>query len=376
MKKLILIFVLILLPLVSFAAIDIQKRNDGITLTTAKNTYTAGNLVNVFQEKSGDVYAAGNIVSVTGSVGQDLVAVAGNINITSEIGGDVRVAAGNINIGGPIDGELLAAGGQIAITPSSVIRGDFIGTGGRVNIDGTINGNARITADEIYISGVLNKDADIKAGRLVIEKTAVINGNVNYQGKEEMVVNEGAKINGKISFSKIETGLKKSTPRGFVAALGIFWFIKFLMLIVAALVLFFLMRRSIPKISSEAVDNFWKKMLHGFIILVVIPAAVIFSFITVIGSLVGLFGIALYGLLIIIATVFAGIIAAELLNRLIFRGQKARPLNWPMVILGVIAMEILAFIPFIGWIANFLIFLVAFGTISNLLYRQTKVIAE
>ncbi len=374
MKKITLIFVLILLPLVSFAAIDIQKRNDGVTLTTVKNTYLAGGVVNVFQEKSGDVYAAGSMVSVTGKVGQDLVAAGGNINITSEIGGDVRVAAGNINIGGPVDGELLAAGGQIEIVPSSVIRGDFLVAGGKVNIDGLMNGNGRIIAKEVYISGTLNKDVNIKANRLVIEKTAVINGNVNYQGKEEAVVREGAKINGKISFTKIEGKVAKSV--GLAAILNVFLFIKFLMLLVAALVLFFLMRRSIPKISAEVVDNFWKKMLHGFVLLIVIPAAIIFLFLTIIGSLLGVFGIALYGLLVILGMVFAVIIIAELLNRLIFRGQRARPLNWPMVILGVIVMELLVFVPVIGWIANFLIFLVSFGAISNLLYRQTKVIAE
>jgi len=273
-----------------------------------------------------------------------------------------------------VDGELLAAGGQIEIAPSAIIKGDFLAAGGKVNIDGLMNGNGKIGAGEVHIAGTLNSDVNIKANRLVIENTAVVNGNISYQGKEEAVISEGAQINGKISFTKIEGKMVK--PVGFGAILGIFWFTKFLMLLVTTLVLFFLMKRSISRISGQVVDNFWKDLLRGFVLLIVIPAAIILLFFTIIGSLVGLFGIAFYGLLLIIGAVFAGIVAAELLNRLIFRGKRARSLNWPMVILGVFIMQLLIFVPVIGWIAKFIIFLVSLGAVSNLLYRQIRTLAE
>ncbi len=379
MKKTLLISVLILLPLASFAAIDIQKQKDGASLTTANNFYVAGNMVNVFQKNSGDVYAAGNIVSITGDVEQDLMVAGSNVNITSEIGGDVRAAGANLNVNGPIGGDLLVFGGQIELAPLSVVGGDLVAGGGKLNIAGTVKGNAKIGGDEVYVSGVLNKDAEITAKRLVIEKTAVIKGNINYKGEEEAVVAEGAAINGEISFTKVDKAPKKAEAgwfAGFAALLGIFRFIKFLMLLVAALVLFFLLKRSIPKISAEAVDTFWKKVLRGFITLVIIPVAVIILFVTVIGALVGVFGLALFGLLILVASAFAGIVAAEMLNRLLFRGKNKKPLNWLMVILGVIAMELLAFVPIVGWIANFLLFLAAFGMISDSIFRQLKTAAK
>ena len=377
MKKLTLISVLTLLPLVSFAAIDIQKNNNGVTLTTSRNVYLAGNIINVFQEEPGDVYAVGSMVSITGKINQDLFVIGGNITITSQIVGDLRVAAGNINLTGPVDGDLIAAGGQIEIAPSSVIKGDFLAAGGKMNIGGSMNGNGKIFGKEVYISGTLNKDIDIKANSLVIEKTAVINGNINYKGEKEATINEGAKIIGKISFTKIEA--KPAKAGGLAAVLGIFgilWLIKFFALLVAALVLFFLTKQNISKIAAEAVDNFWKKLLGGFVLVIVIPAAVIVLFLTVIGLALGVLGLALYALLLILGMVFAGIITAELLNQLFFRGERAKPLKWPMVILGVIVMQLLTFIPVVGWIATFIIFLVGFGTVSNLLYRQVKTVAE
>jgi len=375
MKKIALISILMLLPVVSLAAIDIQKTSGSATLTTSHNVYTAGNAVNVSQKESGDVFAAGNLVSVTADINQDLFAVASNLTIISKISGDARVAGGNVNISGEVDGELMLAGGQVEIAPSSVVNGDFLAAGGRLDIAGTINGNAKIAADEISISGVFNKDADIKAKSLTIEKTAVINGNINYTGEKEAVINEGAKINGEISFTKIEAK-KPKTAAGLGKVFSVFWLIKFLAMAIAALILFFLFRKNISRIAAETVDNSWKKLLRGFIILVVVPVAIILSFVTVIGFPLGLFGIMLYGLLLVIASAFSGIVVAEFINRLFFRGERAKPLSWPMIILGAAIMGLLPLIPFIGWIIKFIIFLVAFGAISNLLYKQNKVIAE
>lgn len=374
MKKLIFIFIPLLLPLVSSAAIGIQKQNNGVILTTSRNVYLVGNMVNVSQEKQGDVYALAGSISITGNVNQDLFAAGGNLNVTSRIAGDLRAAGGTINVSGQVNGDFLVAGGQIEIAPSSVVDGDFLVAGGRVNIDGLMNGSGKIAAGEVYISGTLNSDVTVKANRLVIENTAIVNGNISYQGKEEATISEGAQINGKISFTKIEA--KTVKPVGFGAILSVVWFIKFLILLVAALILFFLMRRNISRISGQVVDNFWKDLLRGFVLLVVIPVVIVLLFFTIIGSLLGIFGIALYGLLFIIAMVFTGIVVAEFLNRLIFRGKRARPLNWPMVILGVLIMQLLIFIPVVGWVAKFIIFLVSLGAVSNLLYRQVKTLAE
>ncbi len=375
MKKLILIFVLALLPIVSFAAINVQKTTGSAALTTSKNIYTAGNIINISQERAGSVFAAGNLVSITANIGKDLFAGASNVNISSKISGDVKAVGGTINISGDINGEAMLAGGQILIAQSSVIDGDFLSAGGGIDIAGTINGNAKIGGGEITISGTLNKDADIRAKNLTIESTAIINGNINYHGEKEAVIKDGAKVRSKISFTKVEIKNIK-TAGGFGAIFGIFWLIRLLAMIVATFILFFVFKKNIPKIAAETIDSFWKKLLKGFVVLVVVPIAIILSFITIIGIPLGLFGIAFYGLFTVVAVAFSGIVAAELLNRLFFRKEKARPLNWLMVILGVIVMQLIVFIPFVGWVAHFLIFLVSFGAVSGLLYRQVKTIAE
>jgi len=375
MKKIILISVLVILPIVSFAAIDIQKNKNGATLITSNNTYMAGGTVNILQGNPGDVYAAGGTILATGKVNADLVAAGGNISIVSQIAGDLRLAGGSININGPVSGELVALGGQVGINSASTINGDFIIAAGMININGSMNGNGKIFGNEVSISGVLNKNINVKAKKLVIENTAVVNGNINYEGNEETVIKEGAKVNGKITFTKIAVPqIAKRT--GLTAIFTVFWFIKLLAALVAALVMFFLMRRNIQGIAKEALNGFWKELLRGFAISVLIPIAFILMFITLIGSALGVFGIALYFLLLILSVAFSGILVAELLNRLIFRNKSEKSLNWPMVILGVLVMQLLAFIPFVGWIARIAIFLVALGAISNLIFHKAKTLAE
>ncbi len=362
-----------LLPAVSFAAINVNKDSNGGSIMTSNNAYMAGATINI-GESSGDVYAAGGTVASVGKIGQDLVAVGGNIAIDSAIGGDLRLAGGNINISGPVNGELFVAGGQVNVARASAVKGDFIVAGGAVNIGGSMNGNGKIYGNAIDISGVLNKDVDIKAKNLVIASTAVVNGNINYSGVTEAVIKEGAKVNGKISFTKIED--KTANTAGLAVAFGAFWFIKLLGMLAAALILFFLMKRNILNVAKEGLNNFWKELLRGFAVMILVPAAVIILFITIIGFAVGVFGAALYFLLLILAGAFSGILFAEIINRLIFQGKKEKALNWLMVVLGVIVLQLIGFIPFVGWIAEIIIFLAALGVVSNLIFRKAKTFTE
>jgi hypothetical protein len=147
-------------------------------------------------------------------------------------------------------------------------------------------------------------------------------------------------------------------------------------MLAAALVLFFLAKSTVIAAAGKTLDNFWKELLRGLVLLVVIPVMAILLFVTVIGSFIGIFVVALYAILIILGSVFSGIVLADLLNRLLFGGSKAKKLNWPMVILGVVVFGLLAFVPFVGWIICLVFFLAGLGAVSNLLYRQIKTLKK
>jgi cytoskeletal protein CcmA (bactofilin family) len=304
------------------------------------------------------------------------MAAGGNLSFASQIGGDLRAAGGTIAIIGSIDGELMVAGGQVDIIPSSTVEGDFLIAGGMINIGGTMNGNGRIMGEEVRISGTVDKDVYVKANRLVIEETAVINGNIEYKGVEEATVKEGAEMNGKIAFTKIETKKDKPVNWQWKSVLGAIGFVKFLIMLAAALVLFFLAKSTVVSAAGKTLDGFWKELLRGLVLLIVVPVMAIILFATIIGSLVGIFIVALYALLIILGSVFSGIILAELLNRIFFGGPKGKKLDWPMVILGMAVLALLAFIPFVGWIICLAFFLAGLGAVSNLLYRQMKTLRK
>ena len=376
MKKIILIFVLALLPMVSSAAIDIEKRADGAVLRTENNVYEAGSAVSVFREVPGDIFAAGGNVYVNADVDGDVFAAGGNLSFASEINGDLRAGGGTISVIGPVNGELMIAGGQIDIIPSSAIDGDFLIAGGVINIGGEMNGNGRIIGEEVYISGTLDKNVNIRANRLVIEQTAVINGDIEYKGKEEAVIKEGAEMNGEIAFSKLAAKSAKSANwnwKGFLGAIG---FVKLLMMITLALIIFFLAKTAVVSTAEKTLDNFWKELLRGLVLLIVIPVIAIILFATIIGSFAGMTVVAIYAILLILGSIFAGITLASLLNRILLTGPKSKKLNWPMIILGMAAMALLALIPFIGWIICFAFFLAGLGGVSNLLYRQMKALKK
>ncbi|MBN2197832.1 polymer-forming cytoskeletal protein [Candidatus Wolfebacteria bacterium] len=376
MKKLLLISILFIFPLISFAAIKTEKYQEGAFFETKNNFYIAGNMINISEDKLKDVFAVGNMISVTGNIGEDLSIAGSNVNITSKIEGDLRVGGANININAPVKGDLMVFGGQIELSPSTVISGDLVAMGGLLNFSGLVNENFKICGDEVRILGTLNKDGEIRAKRLIIGAKAVINGKINYYGNEEAVISEGAKINNEIIFTKTEKPIKKEGfPFIFAGIFGIVKIFKFLTVLAASLLLFFLMKKSVIKIAEKTANSFWKNLLRGFITAVIIPVAIIILFITIIGLLIGLFGAIFYAILILLAKIFAVILVAQLLN-LFFQRKNKKPLNWIMVVLGAVILELIVLIPIIGWIASLIIFLAAFGAISETIYLQFKAITE
>ena len=98
------------------------------------------------------------------------------------------------------------------------------------------------------------------------------------------------------------------------------------------------------------------------------PIAILFLFITMLGSHIGLiFGVA-YVLVLILSTALAGIILGSLLLK-IYKKDTEYANNWFSVIIGVIIISFARLIPIIGWLPGFIFTLIGFGAVIKLAYK-------
>lgn len=376
MKKIFLVLALLFLimPLVASAAV--LKAGQSYTLskdqTIAKNLYTAGNNVNLLGAAKEDVFVAGGTVIISGTVGKDLVAAGGTLIIDGNVGEDARIAGGNLTIGGKIGGELLVAGGQLNLSPDLEIKGDATLAGGNLLIDGNIGGDLSAYGGEVRIDGKIKGNVQVKTNRkLIIGSQAEISGNLDYSAPEKLTIEDGAKIKGKVTFNELQTLKAQKAKKGLFGIWGLSWLLGLVIFLTAALVINFLLRKKLEEVVGYTLANFGKETLRGFVILVVLPIAVIISFVTVIGALLGGAGLLIYILMGLLASIFAPIV----LGSLIFRKLLKKPefgADWRSVVVGVAVMRIAQVIPYVGWILWFIFFLAAFGALFNYLYRHFR----
>jgi cytoskeletal protein CcmA (bactofilin family) len=319
------------------------------------NLYAASGNIGITGPINGDLFVAGGNIMLSGTVSEDVAAGGGTLNITGKITGDARFVGGNINISNSIGGDLIIAGGQINIVSSVSVEKDAGIAGGTVYIDGTINGNLRVAAREIKFG-----------------PNALIRGNFDYYSEVPVTLESGAIVEGTTNFHQINLSADKSINKKFIFGLmSVADLAKLMMIFAAALVLFYAFKNQTKAIVERSVSGFWKEALRGFIVLVVAPIAIILSFVTVIGAPLGFIAAFFYAAFLVISSIVSALLFAKLLLKYLFKKDNYE-LNWWVIAISVLALKLVVFIPFIGGILAFFIFISALGSISDFVWKKIR----
>lgn len=333
------------------------------------NSYVCGGKVNLENEVTGDLFTAGGELNIAGLVNNDLFAAGGQVRIDSKVNGDMRIAGGSINLNNVVNGEVLGAGGEISFSSNSIIEKDVNLVAGDISFDGIIKGKIDARAETIEINGKVDGDINIKAEELKIGKDANIAGILVYESPKQAIITEGAIIKNPVQFKKIEKPFKKTkNPATHILS----WFIWTASYLALALVFFFMFQKKTKEIIGyieNSFKNFWKELLTGFVILIVLPIVMIAVAITVIGIPFSLIALLSYILVLILAHALAGIMFGAWLWK-IFTKSKEYQLNWKIIVLGIVTLNLISLVPYIGCIIGWILYIFACGILWHFGYRR------
>jgi hypothetical protein len=360
-RNFISILILVLLSPVSVLA-------DGVSFKTEKgNIYSAGGDVTISERVPGDVTAAGGNVVIAGDTGGDVLAVGGTVHLTGRVGDDARIAGGDLTVDTDIGGEATLAGGEIKLLPGTTIKDDLFAAGGNLTIGGDVGGTAKLYGGSVTLNGTIGKNVEIRTGRLIIGKNAVIKGNLFYASPEKARIAQGAVIKGQTIYEHKAYEFPKKKLLGF---LWLWWVIKLVATETAALLLYFLLKKKVERFTALAVSGLGREFLTGFIVLILAGAAIGVLFISVAGYILGLVGTFFYVASILLSSVLGAIVFSGLAGRYVFK--KEEYVTWPVILLGVLTYQIIGTVPFLGWLMKFVFLLSAFGALSHLVYMDVK----
>lgn len=306
--------------------------------------------VRVENATMGDLFAAGGEVELDRVSAGDVIAAGGALRFRDIAVDDLIAAGGEVDIAGQVRDDLIAAGGRVRQGPGSAVAGYALLAGGDIRIDGRIDGNVKAAGGRIRLAGEVGGDMDLAAHRIVIEPGARIGGRLTYRASEAAEIAPDAVIAGGVE--RIEAGLPEvSLGAGIAIAIGV-WLVAILGLGVLGAAL----HGMIPAMIAESVGMLgarpWAALGLGFAVLAATPVAANLLFMTIVGIPLGLFALAVYGVLLVPGLFTAAYWIGLRLGGAFGWAYQGEPVAWRILwtLLGLFVLAVIVLVPVLGFL--------------------------
>lgn len=340
LKKILLLFLLVFLVNLSPAK--------AIQFDIPKDELDSGD-INLTNNVEDNYFAAGNQLIIESRIDGDAFLFGNSVRFTGETTNNLFSGAQSIDISGKIGRDLFTGSSSVIIDKDAVINGNVYIGSGSAKIKGTILGDVYIGSGNLTISGTVNGNIIGQSDNFTLSESANVLGKITYSSKKDINIVTGAK------YKDIE---KKNLPTNDNYTQNN-WF-SLLMSLLGLLLVGVLIITFFPKKTLDIVENISTKFLPslgwGFFMLIATPVLIIISFSIMIGFPLAIILIGLYWLSIYLSNIYVGIYLGKLLTK------NNKSLLWALT-LGVILLFIVVRIPWIGSLLMFIVTLLGLGGI-------------
>jgi cytoskeletal protein CcmA (bactofilin family) len=367
MKRPILLAALLfslLLPFGAAYAFEVKVDN---SIHLNKEEIADGNIYANCQEMTidgtvnGDIIALCQKIVINGTVEGDVIAFGQNIEINGEVKGNTRLAGPQITINGVVGHNVNVLGNDIKFTKNSAVKWDVLVAGVNGTFDGNIDGNLHGLISAASISGKVGRNINLTIddststnnSNLVITKEAVIAGNINYTATKDLTLESTSSVSGQINKEARQVNTHNNNWLWMI-------FYKLSSLILVAIVLISLNKKSLENVANKISDKWWQSLLIGLAVLFFTPLAIILLMLTIVGLPLSLIILAFYLSAILLSLIFS----SYYLGNLIFKAVKFKNNNvYLITVVGLTIFTLLSFIPFLGWFISLLAITVGLGSL-------------
>ena len=166
--------------------------------TITEDLYAAGNSIRIEGRIEGDLYAvAFDEILVSGVVTGDVVAIASRIEVTGTIDGSLRVTGGRVLMNGAVGDDMLVASWTTEVGSEGVVGRDLLSWSNRLGMGGSVDRDLAGNASKLNIAGAVEGRVVVTVGRMRVEPSARIGGDIVYQSRWEGEI-ESADVGGNV----------------------------------------------------------------------------------------------------------------------------------------------------------------------------------
>ena len=335
--------------------------------TVHNDLIAAGSSVRIEGTVEGDVIAFTRDLTVTGHVTGDVIAFSQEALIDGTVDGNVRVFSRGVILQGNVAKNVSAFGSSVDLISKSNVGGGMIVLAGETDLDGKIQRDLLGLVGRTDLDGLIGGQVWIRGGSLVVASGAEIRGPATFEGREQPVVQSGAKLASPIHIEITQEVQRNRRSTGRVAVRAIFGYGGALLVGVLLLLIF---------------PGFFRTTLRetgaiGLPIGVGALALIAGAFMLVLGVLLLIIGIGAgvaavmaYAPILYVAQVFVG---TWLGNRIMGQPPDVTSAVVGRMAVGLLILRFAGLIPFLGGLVWLAVFLWGTGAVLLGFYRMSRV---
>lgn len=338
--------------------------------------FYAGGDVDV-TEAADTAFAAGGEVTVASKVVGEVIAAGGQVEVKDTATGRIIAAGGQVEIRNTTAKDVIAAGGHVELLLSKIQK-DAILSGGTVKIiDGDIGGDLIATGGTIELGGTFGGDVTARGGNIKLAPNTKIAGNLIYATSKELKLPEGAHVTGTIIRKEWKDGESWMGDFGFgkmiaVAVVAMLGFGAALLILAGVVLAFF--APQVNRAAATVTEQPLQSLGLGVLLAIALPVTMVVLMITIIGIPLGLFILAVFGVLfglgIVVAAYWLGMKLRDVMTHDASTPRYVAALGWTL--LGLLAFTLVGIIPLVGNLAQFFALVTGFGAFILASTRQGK----
>ncbi len=331
--------------------------------TIDQDLFATGKTVIISGTVNGDVYAAGGNIIVEGTINGDLLAAGGVVNVSGTVSQDIRAAGGQIEVSGNVGNSLTVAGGSVTVSSNAEVGGSVVAAGGNLTLQSPIGRGITASAGNMTVGNSVGGNVLAAVGSLSLTPNANVNGNLTYISTARANIPEGARVGGTVERQQppVTDREARETVREMAEAWRNLAITAIIVDLLASFILGVILLRLLPFYTRTVADiirnRFWASLGIGFLILILVPIAVVVLLMSVVGIPLALILLAWYLVDLYLAKIFVAVVLGRWILAVLERGAS----DILSLLVGLIVYGILAAIPVIGPLLALIVTVVGLG---------------
>lgn len=310
--------------------------------------------------------------TISGSIFGDILLFGKNLSIIGETFGDVRVVGDTVVISGVINEDLVVLARHVEIASNAIINGDTLIMAHTVEAQGQFLGESQITASRISVTGSIIGPTTLTGSKISFLGGSKVLSEVSYFSPQRAFIEQGAQIQKELNFNQVEflnqSDVAKRLFFGFVS----FWAI---IKLIATLFVIFVLTHIFKIFTQRIIDIVQLKKLPTFGLGIATLFGMPLLIVTLFGSLVlipvSIIVAALFTIMIILLPSVSAIIGASFYQKYIQKKSKM-VIDFNLSALLLIGITFIGFIPYIGNIIVYALYILSLGAMIRYLYEQVR----